>query len=744
MLWDCKTKRNLTSPGKTKQVSRIFKTRSDFAFRPRPGQFIEKQSQGSCIFVWMTTKGTWHLQAFLAGFITLATQTVWLRTTFFLFDGNELLTSLYLAVWMLITGAGALLGRRIRSNSRGWILALFVLLGLLPLPFDYLAVLLRNRVFLVGSIPPVHQAAFWLAIWLLPFCLLSGVLFTQLARQVSGNRIYGMEAAGAATGGFMTLIQVLAWPSAQVMHALIPLAAVFGAICYGGKKSIITGVVVFYTIFISGISIFNPLKHATASLYPGQKLLEMRETPQGRLTVTSYYGQSTIFMNGIMHGTSGPAYEPTANIHFSMLYRPQAGKLLVVGGISGHLLSEIALYPALQFTLFEPSAAALPFLIDTSQMIGHEARLLTGDPFPLLKNNRQTFDLVLLNNAPPDNLSLNRFLTVEFFMAIKNRLTPDGLFCCRLPAIAQYGSDETLYLYSIMYNTLGKVYNHVRLIHGPWLWLMASDAPLADNPWQEGNRQAFPEYVNPDYFAADELQRREAHIKGQLFSNAPANTLLGPVAFAAHLKAWIGMTQSRPALVFIPIAIILLLLFRNHHPARRMFVAGYAASAGQVLLLFLLQALLGNIYLLAGMLFGVFMAGLAAGTLLHSHTGLPPRLILALMGLVCLAIPLPYLLSSSLSASGGLTALLILLTAFFLAFLTGSLFSAGISSANASPANLYSSDLAGASAGMLLTGLWLLPAMGLYYTCLFTALVCLAFIFVDGWPVIRKILPNFG
>jgi len=692
----------------------------------------------------MSPKNTWHIQAFLAGLISLATQTAWLRTAFFLFDGNEMLTGLYLALWMLFTGAGALLGQRLRFDIRAMIIVLFGLMTFLPLLCDYLAILLRNRIFIAGTIPPIQQVAAWLAVWLLPFCLLSGILFTQLSRQASGTRIYGMEAAGAATGGLLTLIQVLVWPSASLLHLIIAVAGTAGGLLGAGRKYILTGVpLLFLTAFI-WMAVTNPVRRATASLYPGQSLLRMQETPHGRLSVTNYYGQSTVFLNGIPLAGSGPAYETTANLHFAMLQRPNARRLLVIGGASGHLFNETGQYPGLHITVFEPNPSVLPYLTDTAQIKHQDVRILTGDPFPLIKANSQAFDIILLNNAPPDNLSLNRFLTVECFGAIKSSLTPDGLFCCTLPAIAQYGSDGTLYLYAIVYNTLREVFSQVRLIHGPMLWLQASDAALATNLWQEAGRAYEPAYVNPEYFSPEDLQRREEILMGQMNRNAPVNTLLKPLAFAAHLKFWTGMTQSRPALVFVPIVLILaLLLYRRQNHSRLMFAAGYTASAGQLLLLFLLQTLLGNIYLLAGMVFGIFMAGLAAGTLMKAVSGLSPRAILLLMGTTGMVLPLPFILISSLLSKGIITAILILALTFVLSFLTGWMFRACMAEQKSSPAGLYSSDLAGASAGMLLTGLWLLPAVGLVYTSLFTGMVCMGFAFSDRCPLKRKILFNF-
>jgi hypothetical protein len=96
--------------------------------------------------------------AFYAGFVALYAQTLMLRTALTLFDGNELVTGLFLALWMLLTAAGA----RIKpSSGREWPAILTAAMALLLPLAEVLVPGLFRHFFLRGSMPALYQTAFF-------------------------------------------------------------------------------------------------------------------------------------------------------------------------------------------------------------------------------------------------------------------------------------------------------------------------------------------------------------------------------------------------------------------------------------------------------------------------------------------------------------------------------------------------------------------------------------------------------
>ena len=90
---------------------------------------------------------------------------------------------------MIITGTGAFIGRiaKGKSNAGNFVYYALVLLGLIPLVTVFLVNNLKNIVFEPGVAIGLFQILYSTLIILLPFCLLSGFLFTWLATKLSIN-----------------------------------------------------------------------------------------------------------------------------------------------------------------------------------------------------------------------------------------------------------------------------------------------------------------------------------------------------------------------------------------------------------------------------------------------------------------------------------------------------------------------------------------------------------------------------
>ena len=125
---------------------------------------------------------THYLPVFLLGFTALTSQIVLLREFLSVFYGNELVIGIILAIWMVLTGLGARMGRYISKSPKkeSTIAWLLIILGLLPVIIVFLLNYLRNIVFEPGSLISLQQIIYSAGILLLPFCVLSGYLFTFL------------------------------------------------------------------------------------------------------------------------------------------------------------------------------------------------------------------------------------------------------------------------------------------------------------------------------------------------------------------------------------------------------------------------------------------------------------------------------------------------------------------------------------------------------------------------------------
>ena len=142
---------------------------------------------------------------------------------------NELVVGLVLANWMVLTGTGAILGKHQLNISKDSevILTGLLILSVLPLITTFLINYLKNRIFPIGAMIDVFQMFIASLFLLIPFCLLSGFLFTYISRSYSEIRmrneigaVYGFESAGSIAGGLLSgLIFIFLFSSVEFMRA---------------------------------------------------------------------------------------------------------------------------------------------------------------------------------------------------------------------------------------------------------------------------------------------------------------------------------------------------------------------------------------------------------------------------------------------------------------------------------------------------------------------------------------------
>ena len=153
------------------------------------------------------------ISAFMLGSTTVIAQILLLREFLTVFSGNELVIGLVLANWMVLTGIGAYLGKyplRIKKAT-SFLISGILILSILPFITTVLINYLKNIVFPIGAMISMLQIFFASFLLLIPFCLLSGFLFTFIVQYYSEIRdknetgsVYGYESVGSMAGGLLS------------------------------------------------------------------------------------------------------------------------------------------------------------------------------------------------------------------------------------------------------------------------------------------------------------------------------------------------------------------------------------------------------------------------------------------------------------------------------------------------------------------------------------------------------------
>jgi len=110
------------------------------------------------------------------GATSIVTQVILLRDSLSAFYGNELVIGIILANWMILTGAGSFLGKysNTLSANDNFIAFLLAFVAVLPGITVFLLRLLRNIVFLPGSMVGLTQILYTSFVLLLPTALCPG------------------------------------------------------------------------------------------------------------------------------------------------------------------------------------------------------------------------------------------------------------------------------------------------------------------------------------------------------------------------------------------------------------------------------------------------------------------------------------------------------------------------------------------------------------------------------------------
>ncbi len=690
---------------------------------------------------------------FVLGFTSILSQLIVIREFLNVFQGNELIIGLILCIWMLLTAAGSRLGQRIihtgdhRKNlARG-----FLLSGILPAVIIVLLYVLETRIFPPGTTKGLVTAFIFCFCLLMPFCLISGMLFTMLACTFSGvtgaNKVseaYGWESAGSMTAGLLfSLLLVYLLRTFQVLAIIAGINLIVYILIHKGyhpawTKYSTTGALIILTAFLFA----GPVDHWVKSIhFKNQELVYSKDTPYGNVSVTFTAGQYNFYENGtFMFSTENQIMQEEA-VHFALLQLERPEKVLIVSGGMTGMAKQALKYPTLRsIDYYEIN----PWLVKAEKRFSDTLfppmlKVINRDARRGISKSSQRYDGIIINTPDPSNAQINRYYTLGFFEEAKQALRPNGVFLISLSPTVNYMSADAREINRIVYHTLKKVFKQVEVIPGERNYFIASDTNLRIDIAQGIQARGIEnDFVNPGYID-DELLSQYSHQILDEISAGPAriNQDLAPLAYFRQISYWLSTFQENGLVIILLILILMLLVLRRMSPvAAGVFTGGFAGASSSFIVLISFQILYGYVYQMLGIIIAFYMTGLSAGAIIGP--GLKRKVSirsyiwiqLIFMGLIVL---LPLIINwvsrhNNIPEWTGQAFLFI--TTAAIAFIAGFEFNMA---SRLEPqriekiaGNLYGIDLAGAACGTFMVSLILFPLLGLLYTCLLIALLILA------------------
>jgi len=675
------------------------------------------------------------------GFISISTQIYLLRESYMVFYGNELILGIMLSVWMLLTGTGAWLGRyfsRIKGQA-GFILFLMLLLSALPVLMMVKLNLYRALVLPTGTMAGIKDVMYAAFLVQLPFCIINGFLFSSLSAMLgrAGNA-YSLESTGSLVAGALVNFALLwlypSWLSILLLSGFYLITVVYFSFHFRNRFAPWITVLISALILIA-VSKADVRGISYRSLYPGQSVIEDKETPYGQLIVTTNAGQLNFYENGLLMFSSGDEINNEENVHYAMVQHASPKNILLVsGGLSG-AINEILKYHPRSVDYLELNPALLGLNVRSLKSLEKNGIFLhAGDARRFVKNSSKEYDVVLILLPPPSSLQLNRYYTSEFLKELKERLSPDGIVSYSLPTTSDYVSQAGEGINSILYVTLKESFRNVLLVPGGRTFFIASDAGLSlDIPGMIERRGISTSYVNKYYLDTGQMKERADYINANISGTAGINHDFRPLMFFAQMRYWMTYFNRHYIPALLILLLIVFLIFFNLNPVNTgLFTGGFTVGAFQVLILLSMQIYCGYVFQLTGFIIMLFMLGLAVGSRAGTRwfRSNPFKVYLSLqiaLAALSVLIPLALILIGRIglplwmiqAKAAGITMVLSILTGmeYSLAFrLSGRNKALNV-------AKNYSADLSGSALGAFIIPVFLFPLLGMMNTGYLLALL---------------------
>jgi hypothetical protein len=327
----------------------------------------------------------------------------------------------------------------------------------------------------------------------------------------------------------------------------------------------------------------------------------------------------------------------------------------------------------------------------------------------------------LLLLPPPSSLLINRFYTTEFFSEVKKILGEKGIFACSPGSGENYYSKESVILYSSIYNSLKAVFRNVKPIVGNKLYFISSDAEISSSVCSLSEKRGIKNvYVNSDYLSDNMLIKKSAEVTAVIDSGIRQNTFGFPVA-GFHYQSYNlskNLNERMPSIILL-VLIFVLPVFSVKRKNLIMYSSAAALSGFEIITLLVLQTVVGNMYLLTGLIIACLMTGLAIGSWINlKRNDSPVIIIIALLLIVFYSCA--WLIFNKIPETGNyfLSVVLLLFLIFIPAVLTGQLFNILTHRPGtiSDPSSVYSADLAGSAFGFVIVSGLVIPAFGIKMT----------------------------
>ncbi len=203
-------------------------------------------------------------------------------------------------------------------------------------------------------------------------------------------------------------------------------------------KTIFNVAIIVVTISLIGGIIFSDpiIRYGEQQKYK-DKIVYAEQSKYQRIVITQWKDEFWLWLNGNQQLCTMDEmmyHEPL--VHPAMTLHPHPQDILVLGGGDGCAVRELLKYKSVKdITLvdLDPSMTKLgeeyPLLTDLNKhsLTNDKVRVINEDGFIYLSQNKEFYDVIIVDLPDPRNVEINRLYTEEFYKTAYKHLRPGGI-----------------------------------------------------------------------------------------------------------------------------------------------------------------------------------------------------------------------------------------------------------------------------------------------------------------------------
>ncbi len=595
------------------------------------------------------------------------------------------------------------------------------------------------------------------------------------------SRVYGYEAVGWAIGGVLftyLLSYILDNFTIALGISVINLLLAF-ILALGGKRKpaafslfILMVLFILFTVTpLRGRAYENMLKKQWEGHY---KLVTSRDSVFGNVTVRERSGQYSFYQSGVLTSTSDDLLWNEELVHLPLLrFVNVRNALLVGGGVSG-ALDELLKYPGMEkvwYAEIDPLIIKLGRkYLNPDSLKDKRVSIINTDGRFFIKDlsSHPLLDCIIINLPDPSTAQLNRFYTLEFFREASEALSPSGIFSIGLSSSQDYISDELREFNGSIYKTLKEVFKNVIVIPGEHAFFVASQERClaVTREFLSMNLSGLhggTKYISPSYLHYRLNPERIKYVRNRIEDNddLKINSDFHPIAYYHDIALWVSsyhihakkifnwILQKATTNNFIIVILIMMVvagIINRGGGVKKtclfaVMVTGFVGMSCQVILISIFQVFYGYVYTKIGILTAGYMVGVVVGSRymnrkkqVSSYKWLEITQLLMIIYLVSLPVVFSCFSLLKNHAAIFISAQVVFpILTLVMGCFTGGVFAlanrirfdgdSGQDIGLREAGVVYGADLAGAALGAMVSGVLLVPLVGIISACIILAVI---------------------